>query len=372
MVAAFLPGLPKQMLSSEVARLREAALTSANQVVALPGAKRLVAELPAHLWGIVTSNDRDVALARLRAVGLPEPDVLVAAEDVAKGKPDPEGYIKAAHLLGVKASEVVVVDDSPSGIEAAIAAGMTAITILGADKTQHSINDRAISVENLAALTAEVDKSGILLTVSLATHTIDSQPRPGTGVEAVLDAKPDKSAEFTRKRLDDVKWHLTRYDALRVSLASRGALILSADALIAAGSTVLAGQRISQMGSFNVAATLISVASLLSVGTSVTFAAGAIINVRPWRSSHKEHLPRSILFDASDTVAVIRSFEDFEQIFLATDDEMALRSAIVNLWKCITSYKHRYARLRKALQFLFAGLWIFLLGVALQFVLPPV
>lgn len=370
-IAEFLPGLSEERLADEVARMRETALANVKHVVALPGAKRLLAELPERRWAIVTSNDREVALARLRAAGLPEPDVLVAAEDVAKGKPDPEGYIAAARLLGVKPSEAVVVDDSVSGIEAANTAGMTAIAILGSDKAARDRQEVVASVEDLTEITAKVDGSDIVLTISLTARS-DSGPRPQAGIAPVVGGKLDKSPTLTRQRLEDVKWHLARYDTLRISLASRGALVLSADALIAAGSTVLVGQWVTRVGSLTAAVTLTSVLSLLCVGVSVTFASVAIINIRPWRLTHKESPPRSIFFDASDTLAMVQSFQDFECTFLNADEEVTLRYAIVDLWKCITSYKHRYARLRTALQFLFVALWVFLVAVALQFAALPV
>lgn len=55
--------------------------------------------------------------------------VIVTAEDVVNGKPDPEVYLKAAQLLGSEPSSCIVIEDSLSGIKAAQAAGMKAIGI---------------------------------------------------------------------------------------------------------------------------------------------------------------------------------------------------------------------------------------------------
>ena len=172
-----------------------------------------------------------------------------------------------------------------------------------------------------------------------------------------------------QQRLDDVKWHLIRYDNLRVSLASRGALVLSADALIAAGSTVLAAQRVSQRGDIAVTAAvdIIGVLSILCVGFSVTFAARAVANIRPWQSAVRESAPRGVFFDASDTAATVKSFQEFEFLFNDADEDTVLRYAIINLWKCIRGYRSRYARLRISLRFLLVALWLFLSSVALQF-----
>jgi beta-phosphoglucomutase len=50
--------------------------------------------------------------------------VIVSVEDVARSKPDPEGYLIALHLLGLEASEAAAVEDSAAGVAAAKAAGL--------------------------------------------------------------------------------------------------------------------------------------------------------------------------------------------------------------------------------------------------------
>ena len=85
--------------------------------------------LPADRWAVVTSAGRDLALSRLTAVGLPLPGVLVGADDVAVGKPDPEGYLKAARALGITPSRIVVVEDTPAGAQAGRAAGAFVVGI---------------------------------------------------------------------------------------------------------------------------------------------------------------------------------------------------------------------------------------------------
>lgn len=88
------------------------------------GARRLAARLVAGEWGVVTSGTRRLALARLRAAGLPEPGVLVAGDDVARGKPSPEGYLLAAGRLNQPPARCLVVEDAPAGVTAGRAAGM--------------------------------------------------------------------------------------------------------------------------------------------------------------------------------------------------------------------------------------------------------
>jgi HAD superfamily hydrolase (TIGR01509 family) len=58
-------------------------------------------------------------------------DGIVPAEDVARGKPDPDGYLRAAELLDVPAEHVVVFEDTEAGIASAKAAGMHCLAVLG-------------------------------------------------------------------------------------------------------------------------------------------------------------------------------------------------------------------------------------------------
>ena len=96
-------------------------------VVALPGARELLQRLPADRWTIVTSATRPLAEVRLRAGVLPIPEKLVTSNDIQNGKPHPEPYLKAAAMLGYRASDCIVVEDVPPGIEAGLAAGARVI-----------------------------------------------------------------------------------------------------------------------------------------------------------------------------------------------------------------------------------------------------
>jgi beta-phosphoglucomutase len=68
----------------------------------------------------------------LRAAGL---DGLVAAtvtaDDISRGKPDPEGYLRALELLGAEARDAVAFEDSEPGVDAARAAGIRCVAVLG-------------------------------------------------------------------------------------------------------------------------------------------------------------------------------------------------------------------------------------------------
>src|SRR3954453_3564603 len=98
-------------------------------VSVMPGASDLLSSIPDGRWCVVTSGTRYLATARLKLGNLPIPNVLVSADDVSKGKPDPEPYITGARLLRLNPTDCLVIEDAPAGIRAAHAGGMKAIGI---------------------------------------------------------------------------------------------------------------------------------------------------------------------------------------------------------------------------------------------------
>ena len=67
----------------------------------------------------------------LRAADIDVFEVIVSAEDVTRGKPDPEGYLLALRRLRLQATDAVAIEDSPPGIAAAKAAGLSCVAVLG-------------------------------------------------------------------------------------------------------------------------------------------------------------------------------------------------------------------------------------------------
>jgi sugar-phosphatase len=105
---------------------REAA---ADGIVPIPGAVALLNSIPRGRWCVVTSGTRYLATTRMRKFGIPVPEILVTADDVKNGKPDPEPYRKGAELLNLNPSACIVVEDAPAGIRSAHAAGMKVISL---------------------------------------------------------------------------------------------------------------------------------------------------------------------------------------------------------------------------------------------------
>ena len=98
-------------------------------VVALPGAREILKSLPSDRWAIVTSCSRPLAEVRLKTAGLPMPPRLQTSDDIRRGKPDPEPYLKGAALLGVPADKCVVFEDALAGVRSGKAAGARVIAL---------------------------------------------------------------------------------------------------------------------------------------------------------------------------------------------------------------------------------------------------
>ena len=119
------------------------------------GIAAFLASLPAHRWAIVTSAPRPLALRRLGAIGLAPPAVLVAAEDVDAGKPNPDPYLLAAGKLGVKAGDCLVFEDAEAGIRAGEAAGADVLVITATHRDTREFNFPAVrDYRELAVLPA--------------------------------------------------------------------------------------------------------------------------------------------------------------------------------------------------------------------------
>jgi beta-phosphoglucomutase len=74
---------------------------------------------------VVSGSERVEIEPVLEAAGLTDAiTLIVSSEDVARSKPDPEGYLIALELLGIDASDAAAVEDSEAGVAAAKAAGL--------------------------------------------------------------------------------------------------------------------------------------------------------------------------------------------------------------------------------------------------------
>ncbi|MFJ6213626.1 HAD-IA family hydrolase [Streptomyces sp. NPDC092296] len=120
--------LAGQGLATALRRIEEIEIADTEGTVALPGAQALLESLPAGRWAVVTSATRALAEVRLKVAGLAAP-LLVTADDITRGKPDPEPFLLGATLLGADPARCVAVEDAPAGLAAARAAGMRSIAV---------------------------------------------------------------------------------------------------------------------------------------------------------------------------------------------------------------------------------------------------
>lgn len=108
----------RQLSSEVVSRVRE-------RVPWRPGATELLGELRAEgvEVGLVTMSWRDLTTAVVAALPEGSFDVIVTGDEVTNGKPHPEPYLTAAGVLGVDPADAIAIEDSPTGIASAYAAG---------------------------------------------------------------------------------------------------------------------------------------------------------------------------------------------------------------------------------------------------------
>lgn len=122
-----------------------------NGVLPVAGAQELLQSIPPERWGVATSGSLRTASARLQHTGLPMPRVLVTADDVVQGKPDPQVYLEAARRLGASPEDCLVVEDAPAGIQAARAAGMRVVAV-ASGFTPQQLRQASVITPNLAGL----------------------------------------------------------------------------------------------------------------------------------------------------------------------------------------------------------------------------
>ena len=131
--------------------------------VAMAGAKKLLLRLPKNAWAVVTSASEELARLRLTRAGLPIPELLIAEDHVAIGKPHPECYLKAAEELKVKPEECLVFEDAPAGVMAANNANIP-VVIIGQSRFALSL-PHLISVPDFSNITAIIENDSINLSL---------------------------------------------------------------------------------------------------------------------------------------------------------------------------------------------------------------
>lgn len=154
--------VPAERAPAALARIEELETedVGGGGVALLPGTEALLRTLPERRWAVVTSATRALAEARLRQTGI-EPPLLVAADDITRGKPDPEPFLLAARKLGADPARCVVFEDAPAGLQAARAAGMRSVALATTHPREELRAD--LVADDLAGVTAQVTPGGVRL-----------------------------------------------------------------------------------------------------------------------------------------------------------------------------------------------------------------
>ena len=156
---------PELSDDAELATLAASEATTSEGIYEIAGASELLQALPSDKWAVVTSGIRAVAEFRLRHTRLPVPSVMICADEIARGKPDPEGYLSAAARLGHSAADCIVIEDTTAGIESAHAAGMRVIAIASTYPRERLSTADAV-VERLTDLSVILDRDQIRIDIA--------------------------------------------------------------------------------------------------------------------------------------------------------------------------------------------------------------
>ena len=126
-------------------------------VVEIPGARAFIEQLRALQvpHALVTSAPLELARVRMAAAQVAVPDVVIPADQITKGKPDPQGYLKAAAALNVAPEDTVVFEDAAAGIAAGEAAGAQVVIVGNTLPDEETAHLRIADYRNL-----EVRRSG--------------------------------------------------------------------------------------------------------------------------------------------------------------------------------------------------------------------
>ncbi|MBZ9707457.1 HAD-IA family hydrolase [Mesorhizobium sp. ESP7-2] len=153
--ALALPGVDPR---HEADLLLKAEADDLDGILQIAGAVSFLNALPPERWAIVTSAPRSLALARMKVAGIPVPAVLVAAEDVSRGKPAPDCFQLGARRLGFDARDCLVFEDAPAGIAAAEAAGASVMVINATH--QHPLATQHAAIAGYDEIDITVDERG--------------------------------------------------------------------------------------------------------------------------------------------------------------------------------------------------------------------
>ncbi len=154
-------------LLNELAKKNEVfrSILSSSPPKAYDGVENLIMNLVSCKKAVVSGSARkDVETLLQKSLGQVNFfDVLITADDIEKGKPDPSSFIRALNKINISHSEAMVVENAPLGIEAANKAGIHSIVVL---------NNSPLMIQDFSSLISE---DRIFRETKLAARFIESQ-----------------------------------------------------------------------------------------------------------------------------------------------------------------------------------------------------
>jgi mannitol-1-/sugar-/sorbitol-6-phosphatase len=147
---------------AELTVIEDLEIADLEGMMVLPGVLDLLAALPADRWTVVTSATERLTRIRMATAGLLVPEKLVTADQVTRGKPDPEPFLAGAALLGLAPVECVIFEDSPSGVISGRAAGCTVVATTFSHPAE-SLTAAHYLVRDLTGVSVESADNGLVL-----------------------------------------------------------------------------------------------------------------------------------------------------------------------------------------------------------------
>lgn len=145
---------PSSELMDRVAERKESHFRKllADAFPEMPGASNLMRSLHQAGWRVAVGSsapEKNVALSiKLLGTG-PVIDATVSGEDVQRGKPEPDVFLRAAELLGLEPEHCIVIEDARPGVEAAHRAGMAAVAIASKGRTRSELGKAQLVIDSL-------------------------------------------------------------------------------------------------------------------------------------------------------------------------------------------------------------------------------
>jgi hypothetical protein len=174
------------------------------------------------------------------------------------------------------------------------------------------------------------------------------------------DLEPNGFERSVERDIQDLRWHTTRYDALRATVATRASFLMAADAALIAGVAFLIPSATSFKSGFERVLGLAAACGgglvLVLVALSLSAGSRALLATRHWRDLYGVNAPSAPFYQHSDTLKVAPDLDAFQELFLNESPHAQRRAAMINLWLLVMAHADRYGYLRKSLRYLHAAL----------------